>query len=66
MQPTVTKSLIKNCPRVTEMLQEQFGTKRKYKYEIIREKQQDSVFKMITSNLSRVVEGLDIIRSRAR
>lgn len=65
-QPTVTKNLIKHCPPVTEMLLQQFGTENMYKYEIVREKQQDAVFKMITSNLNRVVEDLDIIRSRPR
>ncbi|KAK6644986.1 hypothetical protein RUM43_001262 [Polyplax serrata] len=64
--PTVTRNLIENCPSVVELLRQQFGSVPKYKFKLIYEKEQDAVFKMMTSNLTRVVEGLDIIRSNPR
>ena len=65
-QPTVTKGLVENCPRITEILNQEFGTIPKYKHKFVPEKDQDALFKMVTSNLSKVVESLDIIRSHPK
>ncbi|KAL0280655.1 UNVERIFIED_CONTAM: hypothetical protein PYX00_001881 [Menopon gallinae] len=64
--PTITKSLIEHCPTLIEMLKEQFGTVPRYKHEIVKDTYHDVIFKMIISNLSKVIESLDVIRSNPR
>nr|CAD7442666.1 unnamed protein product [Timema bartmani] len=61
-EPVVTKYLISNCQPITTKLLAKFGTRKKYKYEVIKEKHQDVVFKMLNSNLSQLIASLDEVR----
>nr|CAD7429542.1 unnamed protein product [Timema monikensis] len=60
--PVVTKYLISICQPITTKLLAKFGTRKKYKYEVIKEKHQDVVFKMLNSNLSQLIASLDEVR----
>lgn len=65
-QPVVSKQLISNCKPVASLLKEKFGTIKKYKYEIVKDKYQDVSFKMLNSNLSQLISYLDDVRKQPK
>ena len=62
--PQVTLELIKTCPVITDALQKQLKSRKKYEFEVAGE--DDIVFKMLNANVSRVVAILDSIRQKPR
>lgn len=60
--PVVSKLLISNCGPIKNALLEKFGTCKKYQTEIVKDKNQATTFKMLSSNLSQLVVLLDEIR----
>ncbi|CAH1786367.1 unnamed protein product [Owenia fusiformis] len=56
----VTKTLVLNCEPIIELLSKNFKVRNKFKFEILGD--DDIAFKMIRSNVSRVVGQLDDIR----
>ncbi|CAB3386425.1 Hypothetical predicted protein [Cloeon dipterum] len=62
--PTVSKQLVSLCEAVRRQLERKFGQRTKYKTKIMGE--EEVAFKMLTSNLSQVVDSLDNLRRRPR
>lgn len=60
--PTVTKELVLQCVDLTDMMRANFGTVPLYKFHINQKTGMASNFKMLTTNISRVVDSLDEIR----
>lgn len=60
--PTITKNLVINCKEILNLLEINFGNKPKYKFHINSKTGMDSNFKMLTSNVSQVVDVLDQLR----
>lgn len=60
--PTVTKKLILDCKPILKILESNFGNIPKYKYHINPKTGIHSNFKMLTSNVSQVVDVLDQLR----
>ncbi|KAF5294321.1 hypothetical protein FQR65_LT10774 [Abscondita terminalis] len=63
----VTKELVLNCPNLLGVLSERFGSRSRYKYDVIHNAQNSHIaFKMLSSNISEVVGHLDEIRRSPR
>ncbi|XP_059483014.1 N-acetylglucosamine-1-phosphotransferase subunits alpha/beta [Neocloeon triangulifer] len=62
--PTITKQLVSLCESVNSRLIRKFGRRNKYKTKVMGE--EEVAFKMLTSNLSQVVDSLDNLRRRPR
>lgn len=60
--PTVTKHLVINCKPISDILKTNFAVTPKYKYHINPKTGMHSNFKMLTSNVSQVVDVLDELR----
>lgn len=60
--PTVTKDLVLQCTELTDMMRANFGAVPLYKFHINQKTGMVSNFKMLTTNISRVVDSLDEIR----
>lgn len=60
--PTITKNLVLNCKPILKILKLNFGNKPKYKFHINPKTGIHSNFKMLTSNVSQVVDVLDQLR----
>jgi len=64
LQPTISKQLISLCEPVNVQLIRKFGKQNKYKTKVMGE--EEVAFKMLTSNLSQVVDSLDNLRRKPR
>ena len=62
--PQVTLELVKTCPVITDTFQKQLKSRTKYEFEVVGE--DEIIFKMLNSNVSRVVAILDEIRQKPR
>lgn len=60
--PTVTKQLVVNCKPIADILKSHFAVQPKYKFHINPKTGMHSNFKMLTSNVSQVVDVLDELR----
>lgn len=64
--PTVTKSLVLSCQELSEMMRSNFGQVPLYKFRINSKTGIYSNFKMLTSNITQVVDALDELRKTPR
>ncbi|XP_049840079.1 N-acetylglucosamine-1-phosphotransferase subunits alpha/beta isoform X3 [Schistocerca gregaria] len=64
--PIVSRPLVVNCGPLAKLLTSKFGSVKRYKYEIVKDKHQDVTFKMINSNITHVVSVLDEIRKEPK
>lgn len=62
--PTVTKALVNACSPISDMLQKQYGQRKRNKFEIVGE--EEVAFKMIHNNLSQVLSQIDDIRKNPK
>lgn len=60
--PTITRNLVINCKPILKILEINFGNKPKYKFHINSKTGMHSNFKMLTSNVTQVVDVLDELR----
>ncbi|XP_044260231.1 N-acetylglucosamine-1-phosphotransferase subunits alpha/beta [Tribolium madens] len=63
----VTKNFVKKCHTLAQILETQFATEHRFKFELIKDSDKKLVtFKMLNSNLTQVINQLDDIRRNAR
>uniref|UniRef100_A0A182JKZ0 Uncharacterized protein n=1 Tax=Anopheles atroparvus TaxID=41427 RepID=A0A182JKZ0_ANOAO len=60
--PTVTKSLVVACGELADMMRANFGRVPRYRYHVSAKTGIYSNFKMLTSNITQVVDALDELR----
>ncbi|XP_058130379.1 N-acetylglucosamine-1-phosphotransferase subunits alpha/beta [Anopheles ziemanni] len=60
--PTVTKSLVVACSELADMMRANFGRVPRYRYHVSAKTGIYSNFKMLTSNITQVVDALDELR----
>ena len=64
--PTVTKKLVLNCVLLTDMMKTNFAQEPKYKFHVNQKTGIASNFKMLTSNISSLVDALDELRKNPK
>ncbi|XP_037927150.1 N-acetylglucosamine-1-phosphotransferase subunits alpha/beta [Hermetia illucens] len=64
--PRVTKRLVTQCSPLTEVLLNNFSERPKYKFNVNQKTGMYSNFKMLTSNMSEVVDALDELRKNPK
>lgn len=64
--PTVTKSLVLACHELTDMMKMNFAQTPLYKYHVNQKTGIYSNFKMLTSNITQVVDALDELRKNPK
>ncbi|XP_055624663.1 N-acetylglucosamine-1-phosphotransferase subunits alpha/beta [Toxorhynchites rutilus septentrionalis] len=64
--PTVTKKLVNECHELTDMMRTNFGQVPLYKFHINQKTGMYSNFKMLTSNITHVVDALDELRKNPK
>ncbi|XP_008196078.2 N-acetylglucosamine-1-phosphotransferase subunits alpha/beta [Tribolium castaneum] len=63
----VTKSFVQKCPTLAQILQTQFATQHRFKFELIKDSDKRFVtFKMLNSNLTQVINQLDDVLRNER
>lgn len=65
-QPRITKELVLNCDGLSKVLLRKLKSNVKYKFEVNTKPYKYSNFKMLTSNVSQVVDVLDSLRRSPR
>uniref|UniRef100_A0A182MYP2 LNR domain-containing protein n=1 Tax=Anopheles dirus TaxID=7168 RepID=A0A182MYP2_9DIPT len=60
--PTVTKALVTGCTELADMMRANFGKVPRYRYHVSAKTGIYSNFKMLTSNITQVVDALDELR----
>ncbi|XP_041782624.1 N-acetylglucosamine-1-phosphotransferase subunits alpha/beta [Anopheles merus] len=60
--PTVTRSLVVGCAELADMMRANFGKVPRYRYHVSAKTGIYSNFKMLTSNITQVVDALDELR----
>uniref|UniRef100_A0A182P6I9 LNR domain-containing protein n=1 Tax=Anopheles epiroticus TaxID=199890 RepID=A0A182P6I9_9DIPT len=60
--PTVTKSMVVGCTELVDMMHANFGKVPRYQYHVSAKTGLYSNFKMLTSNITQVVDALDELR----
>ncbi|XP_055595451.1 N-acetylglucosamine-1-phosphotransferase subunits alpha/beta [Uranotaenia lowii] len=64
--PTVTKRLVLSCRELTDMMRANFGQVPLYKFHVNQKTGIYSNFKMLTSNITQVVDALDELRKNPK
>jgi len=62
--PQVTLELVQTCPQITDALQKQLKSRKRYEYEIVG--LDEVIFKMLKANVAPVIATLDKIRHKPR
>jgi len=62
--PQVTLELVQTCPQITDALQKQLNSRKRYEYEIVG--LDEVIFKMLKANVASVIATLDEIRHKPR